>query len=103
MPIGSNVSFQMFWSRKYFLALLPAAITVGVWQLTWVAFNVFGCHGDIKHMRHCFAGPIDLLPFMELGLFWMQLASLIAVPVSALMLLFVGVRHIGFHNGASES
>ena len=97
------VSHQMSWPRKYLLALLPAAITVGLWQLAWLAFNVFGCHGDIKHMQHCLAGPINLLPFMGFGLFWMQLASLITVPVSALMLLFVGARHIGFHNGASES
>jgi hypothetical protein len=93
----------MSWTRRYLLALLPAAITVGVWQLAWLAFNVFGCHGDIKHMQHCFAGPITLLPFMEFGLFWMQLASFATVPVSALMLVFVGARHIGFHNGASQS
>jgi hypothetical protein len=93
----------MSWPRKYFFALLPAAITVGVWQLAWLAFNVFGCHGGIKHMRPCFAGPIDLLPFLEFGLFWMQLASLITVPVSALMLIFVVARHIGFHTGASEN
>ncbi|MDO9165152.1 MAG: hypothetical protein Q7U13_03510 [Rhodoferax sp.] len=93
----------MSWPRSYFLALLPAAITVGVWQVAWLAFNVFECHGDIKHMQPCFAGPINLLSFMEFGLFWMQLASLITVPMSALMLIFVGARHIGFHNGESES
>jgi hypothetical protein len=93
----------MSWPRKYFLAFLPAAITVGVWQAAVLAFDVFGCHGDVKHMQHCFAGPIDLLPFMVFGLFWMPLASLITVPVSALMLIFVGARHIGVHNGASES
>ena len=95
--------YHMSYPRKYLLALLPAAITVGLWQLAWLAFNVFGCDGDIKHMQYCFAGPINLLPFMGFGLFWMQLASLITVPVSALMPLFVGSRHIGFHNGASES
>lgn len=89
--------------RKYLFALLPAAITVGVWQLAWLAFNVFGCHGDIKHMKDCYAGSFNLLPFMEFGLFWMQLASLITVPVSALMLLFVGARHIGDHNRSAES
>ena len=93
----------MSWHRQYLLASLPAAITVGVWQLASLAFNVFACHGDIKHLQHCFAGSIDLLPFMVFGLFWMQIASFATVPVSALMLVFVGARHIGFHNGAFQS
>lgn len=93
----------MFWHRKYFLATLPAAVTVGVWQLAGLAFNVFGCHGDIKHMQYCFVGPINLLPFIEFGFFWMQLASLITVPASVLMLLVVGARHIGFQHDASEN
>jgi hypothetical protein len=89
-----QVNFQMSWPRKYFMALLPAVVTVGGWQAIWLVFNLFGCHGDIKHMQPCFAGPIDLLPLMAFGLFWLPLAS-------ALMFIFVGARHIGFHNGAA--
>ena len=93
----------MSWPHKYILALLPAAITVGLWQLAWLAFNAFDCHGDIKHMQHCYAGPLNLLPFIEFGLFWMPLASLITGPASALMLLVVGARHLRGRNGPTES
>lgn len=90
----------MSWARKYVLALLPAVTTVGLWQLSWLAFNIFECRGNLKSMEHCFAGSIDLLPFLGFGLFWMQLASFVSVPMSVLMLIFVGARHIGAHNGA---
>ena len=93
----------MSWTRRYLFALLPAALIVSVWQLAWLCFSVFGCRGDIKHMQNCYAGSFNLLPFIEFGLFWMQLASLITVPASALMLLYVVAQHIGAHNGASDS
>ena len=96
-------NFQMFGTGRYLLALLPAALPVSVWQLAWICFSVFGCRSDIKHMQNCYAGSFNLLPFIEFGLFWMQLASLIAVPASALMLLYVIAQPVGAHNGASDS
>jgi hypothetical protein len=103
VPVAFNVSFQMSWPRKYFLALLPAAITVGGWQAALFAWDFFGCQGNLKNMQPCFAGSISLLPFMGLGLFWLQLASYVTVPVSIWMLISTGAKHFGSHNGASES
>ena len=93
----------MSWPRKYFVALLPAALTVGGWQVASLAFNFFGCQGNIKSLQPCFAGPVDLVPFMGFGLFWLQLASFLTVPVSIWMLISTGAKHVGSHDGASES
>ena len=92
----------MAWHRKYLLALLPAAITVGGWQTALVAWDFFGCQGNLKTIQPCFAGTIDLMPFMGLGLFWLQLASYVTVPVSIWMLISTGAQHLGSHHVASE-
>lgn len=103
MRSNSKVSFQMSWPRRYLVALLPAAATVGGWQVAQWAFEYFGCQGDIKHMRPCLVGPVDLLPLMGLGLFWLPIASLLTVPISIWMLIMTAAKHIGSHNGAAES
>ena len=92
----------MYWSMRYALALLPAAITLGGWQLAIWSFGYFGCHGDIKHLATCHAGAFNLLPWLGLGLFWCPLLSFLTVPVSAWLLIYVGATHIGSHNGGEK-
>ena len=82
------------------LALLPAAVTLGGWQLAVWAYDYFGCHGGLKNLAPCYAGAINLLPWLGLGLFWCQILCFITVPISALLLIQVGAKHIGLHNGA---
>jgi hypothetical protein len=67
---------------RYALAILPVAITGGGWLLATFAFQHFGCTGNIKYMRPCFAGSINLLPFLGFGLFWCQLLLWFAIPWS---------------------
>ena len=80
-------------AARYALAMLPSLVTVGGWQLAIGAYDYFGCQGSIKSLQPCFAGPVDLLPWLGLGLFWLPLLAFVAVPASALLLVLVGVRH----------
>ena len=85
------------------LALLPAFVTVGGWQLaTWV-YGHFGCEGNLKNLQPCFAGSVNLLPWLGIGLFWLQLATWVAVPVSAWLFIMTAARHIGSRNNVSET
>jgi hypothetical protein len=68
------------------------------------AFDLYGCQGDIKHTKPCFAGGINLLPFMGgLGLFWLPLLSFIAVPTSVGLLTSVAIKHAKSKNARNES
>jgi len=69
------------WPR-YLVALLPIVLKLGGWQLSVFLFEHLGCQVDIKHMKPCFAGGIDLLPMLGVGLFWFSLASLVTGPIS---------------------
>lgn len=83
----------MSWRTKYVLALLPAIATLGGWQLDVHLFDSFGCQGDIKHLQPCLAGTLDLRPWFGLGLFWLPLASLLSIPLSAGLVTKVALAH----------
>jgi hypothetical protein len=88
----------MSWPTRYALSLMPAALTLGGWQLAVWAYDYFGCQGNIKNLAPCYAGTINLLPWLGIGLFWFQILSYITVPVSAWFLINVGAKHIGSYN-----
>lgn len=88
----------MSWSLRYTLALLPAAVSLGGWQLAVWAYGYFECQGNLKNLAPCSAGTIELLPWLGFGLFWCQILSYITVPVSAWLVINVGAKHIGAHN-----
>jgi len=90
----------MLWTIRYVLALIPAALTLGGWQLAVAAYDFFGCQGNLKNLAPCYAGTINLLPWLGIGLFWLPLLSYVTVPVSVWLLINVGARHIGSHNDA---
>jgi hypothetical protein len=90
----------MSWSTRYILALLPAAVTLSGWQLAVWAYGYFGCQGNLKSLAPCYAGSINLLPWLGIGIFWFQLLCFITVPISAWFLIQVGAKHIGSQNGA---
>ena len=83
----------MPWSRRYLFALLPGVITVGWWQTAVWVFSYFDCKGSMKSLQNCYVGQFDLVPFLEIGFFWMQLFSMVTIPLSALS--FFGV--FGWH------
>jgi hypothetical protein len=91
------------WGWRYLLALLPAAVTLGGWQLALFGFYFFGCQGDIKHMKPCFAGGVGLLPFMGIGLFWFPLLSFMTVPASVGLLTSVAIQQAKSKNARNES
>jgi hypothetical protein len=72
---------------KYLLAFLPVIISGGGWLAATWAFDHFGCTGNLKYMQPCYAGPLNLLPFLGLGLFWCPLSLLMTVPWSFWLLL----------------
>jgi hypothetical protein len=82
---------------RYLAALLPIVLTLGGWQLSVFLFEHLGCQGDIKHMKPCFAGGIDLLPVLGVGQFWLPLASLVTGPIS-----FALVVKVIVHNAATR-
>ena len=84
---------------QYLLALLPALITVGGWQAAAWAFDYFGCSRNIKNLQPCFAGGVDIVPAIGLGLFWCQMLSWICVPISGGQFLGVLARQIAAHFG----
>jgi hypothetical protein len=85
----------MRWSIKYIFALLPAAVTVGGWQGAVWAYDHFHCQGGLKDLKPCFAGRVDILLYLGLGLFWCQLFAWIAVPIS-LWCIFSLILHQAF-------
>jgi len=72
----------VYWLRQYLVALLPAVITVGGWQLAIWIYDYFGCQGHLKNLQPCFVGSVNILPFLGFGLFWCQLLMFIALPLS---------------------
>jgi hypothetical protein len=84
----------MSFRTQYLLAMLPAIVTVGGWQLAVWAYKYFGCQGSLKNLQSCFVGDADLLPFLGLGLFWCWLLMWLAVPGSFWLLIEVYGRQI---------
>ncbi|MCE4539443.1 hypothetical protein LXT12_19520 [Pelomonas sp. P7] len=78
---------------RYVLAGLPAIVTFGGWQLAVWAYEHFGCSGNLKALAPCFAGGVNLLPLLGIGLFWCQLLLWVAVPISLWLMLWVYSRH----------
>lgn len=74
---------------KYLLALLPVIIPSSCWLAATLAFDHFGCTGNLKYMQPCYAGSLNLLPFLGFGLFWCQLLLFVTVPWSFWLLLKV--------------
>jgi hypothetical protein len=72
----------VYWLKKYVAALLPAIITVGGWQSAIWAYAYFACKGNLKSLQPCFAGSINIVPFLEFGFFWCQLLMFFALPLS---------------------
>jgi hypothetical protein len=79
----------VYWLRKYLFALSPAIIPVGGWQLAIWAYSYFGCQGNLKNLQPCFAGTVNILPFLGFGLFWCQLAIYVALPLSFWLIINV--------------
>lgn len=79
---------------KYIIVLLPVTLTLGTWQLATFLFQHFNCQGDIKHMRDCYAGNLNLLPLMEIGLFWAPLLSFVTGPISFALFVKAAVGDI---------
>lgn len=96
------VKFHMRLRTKYFLALLPAILTVGWWQMAVWAYGHFGCEGNLKSLQPCFAGGVNILPALGFGLFWCQLLAWICAPISLWLLIEVGGRHIGSYRKQHE-
>jgi len=90
----SNVRFKVYWLKKYIVALLPAIITVGWWQSAIWAYTYFGCQGNLKNLQPCFAGSINILPFLGFGLFWCYILMFITLPLSFwLVIKMVAKQH----------
>lgn len=89
-------------SVKYLLALLPIIVTAGGWLLAILAFDHFGCAGNLKDMQPCYAGSFNLLPLLGIGLFWCQLLLWVAVPLSFWLLLKVYASRHRANGGAAE-
>lgn len=73
--------------------LMPVVVTVGGWQLALWAYEHFGCQGGIKNLEPCFAGDVNILPLLGIGLFWCQILSWLTVPISAGLLAAVAAKH----------
>jgi hypothetical protein len=72
---------------RYFFALLPAIVTLGSWKLAVWAYGFFACQGGLKNLAPCFAGGVNILPALGIGLFWCQLLTWICVPISGWLLI----------------
>lgn len=79
---------------KYFFALLPAIFTVGGWQLAVLAYEYYGCEGNIKALQPCLVGGINLLPALGFGLFWCQILAWVFGPISLGLVLGCGARDL---------
>lgn len=84
---------------QYLKALLPALVTIGGWQAAAWAFHYVGCTGNIKYLQSCFAGSMDIMPVVGLGLFWCQILSPVCVPISGGLVLGVLARQIAARRG----
>jgi hypothetical protein len=72
----------VYWLKKYLIALLPAILSVGGWQSAIWAYIYFDCQGNLKNLQPCFAGTVDIRPFIGFGSFWCYLLIFVALPLS---------------------
>jgi len=88
---------------KSFLASLPAVLSFSGWKLAVWAYDYFACQGGVKNMQSCFAGGVDILPALGIGLFWCPILLWICLPVSAWLLIRVWAQHIAAHPEQANS
>jgi len=91
----------VYWLRKYIVALLPAIITMVGWQSAIWAYAYFGCQGNLKHLQPCFAGSVNIVPFLGFGLFWCQLLMFVALPLSFWLVIKVVAKQYRVPNAQS--
>jgi len=96
------VKFHVRSRTKYFLASLPAIIAAGGWQGAVWAYSYFGREGNLKNLQPCFAAGLNILPLLGFGLFWCQLLTWIAVPISLWLFIEIGARQIGADGRQNE-
>jgi len=72
---------------KYLFALLPVIIPGSCWLAAIWAYEHFDCTGNLKNLQPCYAGSLNLLPFLGIGLLWCQLLLLVTAPWSLWLLL----------------
>ena len=80
-------------ASRCMLAWMPAAVTLGGWQLAAWAYAYFSCQGNIKSLAPCFAGSFNITPLLGLGLFWLQLLAWVCVPLSVWLTLTAYAKH----------
>jgi hypothetical protein len=90
------------WFFRYLIALLPVVVTVGGWKLAVWAYANFSCQGNLKSLEPCFWGSINLTPWIAIGLFWCQLLSWVAAPLSLLLFLNVFLKHIEARQNSAQ-
>ena len=86
---------QRIWLVRYIAAVLPALVTVGWWQWAVWAYDDYGCKGGLKNLQPCFAGGVNIIGSLGIGLFWCQALAWVCVPLSLYLLLEVWSRHSG--------
>jgi len=83
---------------RYPLALAPAFVTVGWWQLALWAYGHYECAGNLKGLQPCYVGAFNIQLFLGIGLFWCQLLSWLAVPLSGWLCVRAYAQHHEQHS-----
>jgi hypothetical protein len=91
----------VYWLKKYLVALLPTTITATGWQSAIWAYSYFGCQGNLKNVQPCFAGSLNIIPFLDFGLFWCQLLTFFALPLSSWLAIKVFAKQFEVPNAQS--
>jgi hypothetical protein len=81
------------WSAKYLLTSLPFVVTFGWWRLADWAYLYFHCEGGLKDLQPCFAGSLNITPYVGTGLFFGGLLWVPAAVLSVVLALSVGEKH----------
>ena len=89
----------MTWMSKYAFAVTPPIIFFAFWNLGVFFYHHFGCQGNIKNLAPCSIGSFDLLPWLGFGMFWSPILFCLSLPISVLLLIDIGAKHIGSKRG----
>ena len=87
-------------TRLYLGAASSALITLAVWIIGSIAFELANCTTYSKGLA-C-DGPQWVWWLVAIGTYWVQWAAFISVPLSAVLLAFAGAIHYGESSGSSR-
>jgi len=88
---------------KYLVAITPLVLFYSVWKLGAWAFKEFNCVDSGKFIEPCFAFGVNIQGFLGFASFWCQLFFWLSLPVTAIVIINIGARHIGSYRARTET